>query len=163
VRVVLIGFMGAGKTTVAKQLSELSSLPWLEMDALVLEKTGAKNMGEVFAMGGELLLRETEIAIAKEWGDREYPIISTGGGVVHNQIIVDYFKAGGAKIVFLHAPFEEIAKRLESDRTRPLFSDLRGAKKLYDLRLPLYLHSADLVVEAAGRAPDEIARIIIGK
>ncbi len=56
--IVLIGFMGSGKSTVAKRLSKLLGLSSLEMDEIVYQKTNTSNMQEVFAKGGELLLRE---------------------------------------------------------------------------------------------------------
>lgn len=159
---MLIGFMGSGKSTVAKRLSELLGVSWVEMDELVYQKTGARNMHEVFAKGGELLLRETEIAIAKEFVSRENLVISTGGGVVLNKIILDYFKETGGKVIFLHAKFEQIAKRLEGDDSRPLFKDVTNAKKLYDFRLPLYLNYADEVIDVGSRTADEIALKIKG-
>ena len=155
--IVLIGFMGSGKSSVARHLSALLGHACLEMDDLVLEKTGSKDMHEVFAKGGELLVRETEIAIAKEYAAHSNLVISTGGGVVMNQIILDFFKKNGAKIVYLQTSFDEIARRLENDRARPLFQDMQSAKKLYDFRLPLYLNAADLIIDTEGRSPQEIA------
>ena len=148
---ILIGFMGSGKSSVAKALHKLLSFPVVEMDDLVYQKTKTRNMHEVFAKGGELLLRETEIAIAKEIGSKGHFIISTGGGVVLNQIILDYL---GGKVIFLNVPFEQIAKRLEGDDSRPLLKD---AKKLYDFRLPLYLHYADEVIDVNGKSAEQIA------
>lgn len=148
--ILLIGFMGSGKTTVAKSLSKLLNLPWIEMDDLVYQKTHTKNMHEVFAKGGELLLRESEIAIAKEYAPKTNMILSSGGGIVLNKIILDYYKKHNWKVIFLHVSFETIAKRLQDENTRPLFKDLTSAKKLYDFRLPLYMTYADIVVDAEG-------------
>jgi len=155
--IVLIGFMGSGKSTLAKALSKLLGLATVEMDDLVYQKTSTRNMHEVFAKGGELLLRETEIAIAKEYASKKNVVIAAGGGVVLNKIILDYFKATGGKVIFLHARFEHIAKRLEGDEARPLFKDLTSAKKLYDFRLPLYLNYADEILDVNSRSADEIA------
>lgn len=150
--IVLIGFMGCGKSTVAHHLSGLLAFPVVEMDALVHQKTGTQTMQEVFAKGGELLLRETEIALAKEYSTKKELVISTGGGAVLNKIIIDYFKRGGAKVVYLEAAFETIAQRLKNDTSRPLFG--RGA---YDARLPLYERYADLRVNVNTASPEEIA------
>ena len=119
-------------------------------------------MHEVFAKGGEILLRETEIAIAKETASTQNAIISAGGGVVLNKIILDYFKQEGRKAIFLNASFETIVKRLDKDRSRPLFKDLTIVKKLYDLRLPLYLNYADEIIDVNSRSAEEIALIIKG-
>lgn len=154
--IVLIGFMGSGKSTVAQALSSLLGLAHVEMDQLVHQKTQTQTMDELFAKGGELLLRQTEIAIAQEIASQKGAVISTGGGVVLNKIVIDYFKRDGAKVVFLDASLDEIAKRLEKDRSRPLFGD----PKLYNFRLPLYRTYADLVVETDRKTPQEIARMI---
>ncbi len=158
--IVLIGFMGSGKTTVAKQLSRQLRFPFIEMDDLVYQKTNTRNMHEVFALGGELLLRETEIAIAKEIASKKNLIVSAGGGVVLNKIILDYFKIQGGMVIFLNIPFEKVAERLSKDRERPLFKDIGNAKKIYDFRLPLYLHYADAVIDVHALSPDQVAQKI---
>jgi shikimate kinase len=160
--IVLIGFMGSGKSTVAKHLSELLDFLAIEMDELVYRKTSTKNMHEVFAKGGEILLRETEIAIAKEYAAKENLVISAGGGVVLNKIILDYFKEAGGKVFFLNARFETVVKRLEGDASRPLFKDITSTKKLYDFRLPLYLNYADEIIDVDSRSAKEIALKIKG-
>lgn len=154
--IVLIGFMGSGKSTVAKQLSEIMGYSLVEMDQLVYQKTASKDMYEVFEKGGELLLRETEIEIAKEYAKKERQVISTGGGVILNKIILDYFKENGAKVFFLHADFDHIAKRLIKTSSRPLFQNLAEARKLYDFRLPIYMHYADEVLDVNAKTADEI-------
>lgn len=150
--IVLIGFMGCGKSSVATQLSALLGFPAVEMDALVYQKTGTQTMQQLFARGGELLLRETEIALAREYAAKKELVISTGGGVVLNKIIIDYFKQSDAKIVYLEAAFETIAARLKHDTSRPLFG-----KDAYDARLLLYARYADLCVDANTASPREIA------
>jgi len=151
--IVLIGFMGSGKSSVAKALSLLLGFTIVEMDKLVCQRVGARNMHEVFALGGECLLRETEIALAKEYAEKTDQVVSTGGGVVLSPIIFDYLKE--AKVIFLNASFETIQERLKGDNTRPLFTD--EARKLYDFRLPLYLHYADEIIDVDSQSAEEIA------
>lgn len=155
--IILIGFMGSGKTTVAKSLSKLLDRSWIEMDDLVYQKTNTHSMHEVFEKGGELLLRETEIEIAKEYASKKNLVISTGGGIVLNKITLDYFKEMEGKIFFLQAHFDTITKRLEGDTSRPLFKDLTTAKKLYDFRAPLYLNYADEIINVDFLSADEIS------
>ncbi len=155
--ILLIGFMGSGKSTVAQHLSKLLGLTCVEMDQLVYDKTQTNNMDEVFAKGGETLLRETEIEIAKEYASKKNQVISTGGGIVMNKIILDYFKAGESKVIFLHASFHKISQQLAGDCSRPLFRDLKMAKELYDFRLPLYATYADATIEVDPHTPSEIA------
>jgi shikimate kinase len=158
--IILIGFMGCGKSTLAKLLSQRLGFSWMDMDELVYQKTNTQNMHEVFAKGGELLLRETELAIVKEYASKSGYVISTGGGVVLNKIILDYFREGGSRVIFLHVPFEQIAERLKGDCSRPLFSNGASAKKMYDFRLPLYIQYADEIIEVDKETVEEVAEKI---
>jgi shikimate kinase len=159
-KIILIGFMGSGKSSVTKTLCHLLKLPILEMDDLVFQKTNTKNMHEVFEKGGELLLRETEIAIAQEYASTDNIVISTGAGVVLNKIILDYLKEPDGKIFFLNATFQTIAVRLADDALRPLFKNSAEAESLYHFRQPLYLKYADQVNEVDKKSVEEIAQEI---
>lgn len=158
--IILIGFMGSGKSTVGKALRDLLGFSLVEMDEIVCQKTSSKTMTDLFAKGGEKLLRKTEALVAKDYVDQKRLIISTGGGVVLNPAILDNFKIVGGKVFFLNAPFELIAKRLEKDKTRPLFTNLLNAKAIYKDRLPLYHHYADEIVNITTQSPEELALII---
>lgn len=160
-KIILIGFMGSGKSSVAKKLSDLLALPTLEMDELIFQKTKTKSMHEVFALGGEALLREKEMEVAQEYASMSNIIVSTGGGVVLNQVILNKFKIANAKIFFLNASFETIATRLANDRSRPLFKNDVEAKSLYHFRHPLYLKYADHMIEVDHKSIEEIALEII--
>lgn len=159
-KIILIGFMGSGKSSVAKQLSRILNLPMLEMDELVLQKTLTNCMQEVFEKGGEFLLRETELAIAQEFAVKDHRVISTGGGVVLNKIILDYLKKPNGKIFFLNASFQTIAFRLKEDVKRPLFKNIGEAESLYHFRQPLYLKYADHIIEVDTKSIEKIAQEI---
>ncbi len=158
--IILIGFMGSGKTTLAKQLGPMLNMPVLEMDRLVLEKTGKPNMQTLFADSGELLLRETEIAIAKQYAGVSDTIVSTGGGVVLNKIVLDYLKGKHGITFFLNAPFHLLAKRVTEYTNRPLFQNIVEAESLYHFRQPLYLKYADHVLDVENKSIEEVAHEI---
>jgi shikimate kinase len=159
-KIVLIGFMGAGKTTVAKLLAEKLKLEFIDTDALVIKKSGRSTGKEIFEKDGELSFRELEIAVAKELKNKKNAILATGGGVVMNKIILDYLGQDGL-IIFLKTSFDESKNRvLES--LRPLFQDAVKAKELYNFRLPLYEHYANIILETDNKTAEEVATIILG-
>lgn len=160
-KIILIGFMGSGKSSVAKQLGFLLGFPVVEMDDLVCHQTNSSNMHEVFAKGGEILLREMEIAIAKEYAFSQRCIVSTGAGIVMNKIILDYLQKSNGKIFFLNTPFHTIKERLIHDSSRPLFQNISEAESLYCLRQPLYLTYADHIIETEHKSIKDIATEIL--
>lgn len=162
-KIILIGFMGSGKSSVGRQLSHLLKLPLADMDEIVLQKTETNCMHEVFAKGGEFLLRETEIAIAQEFSVKDKGVISTGGGVVLNKIILDYLKMPNGKVFFLNAAFQTILPRLIEDARRPLLKNIEEAESLYHFRQPLYLKYADHIIEVDQKSVEKIAQEIAEK
>jgi shikimate kinase len=151
--------MGAGKTTIAKLLAKRLNLEHADMDKLVIEKSGRKSDTEIFETDGELAFRELEIAIAKELAKKQNVIISTGGGIVMNKIILDYLNDKGT-VIFLKNTFETSQKRVDNGM-RPLFQDKKKAKQLYNLRLPLYEYYANIIVETDKKLPKQIVDEII--
>jgi shikimate kinase len=160
--IILIGFMCSGKTTVAPLLAKKLLKEVVEIDDLV-RKTAKKTTEEIFSQYGEVGYREFEIAVAKSLRNKNNVIISTGGGSVMNKIIIDYLKNTDNKIVFLDTPFELLKKRLDPKIPRPLFNDLNVAKKLYELRLPLYNAYADIKIQTQNKTPKKITEEIIKK
>lgn len=156
--------MGSGKSTVAKALGRILDFAVVEMDDLVYEKTKTKDMQEVFVKGGEMLLRETEIAIAKEYSSVDNVVVSTGGGVVLNKIILDYLRQQEGVVVFLRANFATLSLRLKGDSSRPLFQNRSQALSLYQDRQPLYVKYADKIIDVDGKSVtaivQEISRLI---
>lgn len=159
--IILIGFMGSGKTTVGKALSKEYMRDFLEMDAHILKKTGFKNMSELFDKKGEDFLRQNEAELASEIKNRDGLIVSTGGGVVINSTLMKDLKSNKSKVIFLHSSFDELMKRVEKDKTpRPLFKDRKEAVKLYNFRLPLYKKYADFFIRTNGKTVKEIVHEI---
>ena len=154
-KIVLIGFMGAGKTTVGKEIAKKIHLPFVEMDELVLKKSGRKTINDIFQNKGEPYFRELEIAVAKKLKDKNNMVVSTGGGVVMNKIIIDYLKTGGV-VFYLNSSFQTAVKRLINFTDRPLFKNKKKAKKLYDFRQPLYKQYADYIINTNNKSVDEV-------
>lgn len=159
-KIILIGFMGAGKTTIGKILAKKLKMDLIEMDELVLKKSKRKTINEIFALDGERRFRELEIEVGRELKNVDEVVISTGGGVVMNKIILDYLKEGNGQIIFLKTSFAEIVKRLKNTSDRPLFKDKNKAKKLFDLRRRLYEEYSDYIVETDNKNPQLIVKEI---
>ncbi|MDA1316393.1 MAG: AAA family ATPase [bacterium] len=160
--IILIGFMGSGKSTVGKAIAKKMSFEFREMDALILEQTGFADMKALFLKKGESLLRESEIALSKELALLTNTVVSTGGGVVMNKIIIDTFKKHSAIVFYLHAPFELLTKHIASDSTpRPLFNTIEKAQSLFEFRLPLYKNLSDHTIDIQEKSVEEIADEII--
>ncbi len=160
--IILIGFMGAGKTTIAKKLAAELDFKYIDMDTVIVEKSGRKSDREIFEKDGEIAFREFEILVANELKDEQNHVISTGGGIVMNQVSIAYLKKNGV-VVFLQTGFETAKSRVHQDEPPPLFKDKEKAKELYDLRQPLYHFYADVIVETDDKNPNEVAQEVIQK
>ncbi|MCU0857640.1 MAG: shikimate kinase [Pontiellaceae bacterium] len=136
--IILIGFMGTGKTVTGRELAKLTGMELIDMD-LLIEARRKKTIPEIFAQNGEPAFRAMERELVIELSQRTGIIISAGGGIVLNpDNLADFAKSG--LVVCLTASPETIFQRLEKDTTRPLLS---GDKKtqiaaLLEKRKPLY-------------------------
>lgn len=136
--IILIGFMGTGKTVTGRALAKKTGMELVDMDSLV-ETRWKRSIADIFATDGEPAFRVMERELVQELSKRENLIISTGGGIVLNPDNLADFEASGL-VVCLTASPETIFARLEHDTTRPLLS---GDKKdqiiaLLESRRPLY-------------------------
>lgn len=160
-KLVLIGFMGSGKTTVAKILAKKLNLEEIEMDDLIIKRAG-KNINQIFNEDGESRFRELETEVSKSLMNKNNCVISSGGGIVINKINLRFLKNKG-KIIFLKTSFLEIKKRLKDIEDRPLFKNKRLAEKLFKLRQKLYEKYSDLTVDTDGKSVEEITYEIISQ
>ena len=124
--IVLVGFMGTGKTTVGRLLAEKTGMPLVDMDASIEERSG-KSISDIFAQDGEQHFRALEREVVLELSAREGQIISTGGGIVLNpDNIADFEKTG--LVVCLLADAETVLARVRHDSTRPLLAGDKEAQ-----------------------------------
>jgi shikimate kinase len=160
--IVLIGFMGSGKSSVAFELGKKLNMKTKETDTLVLAKSKRKSIKDIFLIDGEIRFRELEIEIAKKLSGEKEIVISTGGGIVMNKICIDYLKQNGT-VIFLSTTFAEIERRLKGDTTRPLFMDKKQAQKLFMMRKQLYKNYTSVTIKTDGKSIDEITHLIMKK
>ena len=146
-KIILIGFMGSGKTEVSKKLSTILDLPLVELDNLTLKLSGRKSISEIFKLDGVVKFRDFE-KLALESIEDENAIISMGGGSDLELI--------SGKIIYLKTSFELIAERLKDKIDRPLFDDEAG--KLYESRCPIYEKFADITINTDLLSVDEVCQ-----
>jgi len=159
--IVLTGFMGTGKTSVAKQLSSMLGMKIVDMDSEI-EKTQGKTINDIFAHQGEPFFRDLETEMAQIVSSMEHVIISTGGGVVLRPENIEYLRRNGI-VVCLMASANTIMKRTRSSEERPLLKvddPLAKITEMLDVRKPFY-KNADLVIDTEGKSPRQVAEEII--
>ncbi|MDD2828565.1 MAG: shikimate kinase [Sulfuricurvum sp.] len=163
--IVLIGFMGVGKGSVARAMVKRSKFIALDTDDII-ESIENRPIKKIFAEEGEEYFRNLERKTAR-WLKKsvENTIISTGGGFYK----VPALRKVGT-IVLLNAPFDTIYERILSHvdapkklKKRPLLQDLEKARALYEERLPQYLKVANIVIDVSNKEIDSIAKEILKK
>jgi len=153
-KIILIGFMGCGKTSIASVLAKKLNLEVIEMDNLILKKSDRKSISEIFSLDGEEHFRDLETIVVKEISGLNDVIISTGGGIVTKERNLKHLKNG--TIFFLKTSFEIIEKRLQADNMRPLFKNKIKARELFDLRQKIYGKWAHQIILTDKKSIDEV-------
>lgn len=162
--IVLIGFMGCGKSTVGRELQQRLGYPLVDMDQTI-EQRAAKPITAIFEDDGEAVFRDMETALLHELNDPQAPrrIISTGGGVVGRAENRALLKDLGY-VVWLRAPTAVILERTMKNRSRPLLHTDDPAARIETLmeeRRPLYQETAHLKLDTAGLCCSEVATGIL--
>lgn len=162
--VFLIGFMGAGKSTIAKKLREDLQMELVEMDARIVEEQGM-SINDIFAQYGEDHFRDIESQLIVTLGEEGNTIVSCGGGVVVRPQNVEYMKKSG-KVVFLSATPETIYDRVKNSTERPILNghmNVEYIAELMEKRRALYEAAADIKIDTDQKSREEICKEIIDK
>ncbi|MBU1261367.1 shikimate kinase [bacterium] len=160
--IVLIGFMGSGKTSVAKELSRRLNLPYIDSDQRI-EAEEKRPISQIFAEDGEGYFRDKEIEAIENLSERRGWIISTGGGVVLNPENIFNLKKNG-NIFYLKTTASVIYNRIKDDSTRPLVNvsePQERIEKLLQIRTRLYEEAADYIIDTSSLTVDEVVDKII--
>jgi shikimate kinase len=156
-RVVLVGFMGAGKSTVGPLVAQRLGWTFLDLDDDI-EAATRRTVPEIFATDGEAAFRAAERAAAERAGRRERLVLATGGGaftVPETRRVLQQ----GAMTVWLRCTLDALLARIPTDGSRPLAANRATIGPLLAGREPSYA-LADLTVDTTHTAPADAARII---
>lgn len=156
--IILLGFMGTGKTSVAKKLAEDLGMRFVEMDSVISERE-EMSINSIFSKKGEPYFRKVEGDIVKELSNKKGMVISAGGGVVLNPINISELQKNGILICLNAAP-EEIFRRIKNEKHRPLLNvedPLKKIKELLDYRKPYY-NKIPVQIDTTGKNIDEVVK-----
>ena len=154
---MLVGFMGAGKTTVGLALARRLGWRFRDLDRWI-EQRHAMTVAEIFRTHGEAFFRAEEVRAARAAGRLRRHVVAAGGGAFAAEATRKALQRG-ALVVWLRCSEEELWRRLPHDGSRPLAQGRGRMRALLALREPSY-RLADLVVDTSRAAPDRVAQRI---
>lgn len=160
--VFLIGLMGSGKTTIGQLLAKRLQLPFIDSDHELELRTGV-SVATIFEIEGEPAFRHREAAIIEELSGRESIVLGTGGGAILDPQTRRLLRERGM-VVYLHSTAETSYERIRRNRDRPLLmvtDPLLRLRQLYELRNPLYVETAHVVVESYRDRPTAVVNDIV--
>jgi len=156
--IFLIGFMGAGKTTVGRELARLLDYAFLDLDELIARQVG-KSVQEIFAELGEAEFRRLEREAIRSCKQLTRAVVALGGGAYESEKNRALLRDIG-RTIWLDCPLEVCFERIRGDTSRPLLGDEKAMSKLLEQRRTAYAE-ADQAVQAGEGSPDQIAIEIV--
>lgn len=160
--VILIGFMGAGKTSVGQAYARKTGLPFVDTDQMI-EEEASMTISDIFRLKGEDYFRETETGVLKKLlSEEDLKVISVGGGLPLREENRALLKKLG-KVIFLQVTADTVVKRLKGDTTRPLLQGnhvRERAEELLAFRNPIYRQAASVTIAVDEKTVDEIVNLI---
>lgn len=165
--ILLVGLMGTGKSTVARQLSQKFGLDCLDTDRMI-ESRSNKTVREIFAESGEQSFRDLESEVLAECLERQIPCVIAGaGGIVvreaNRDVINSCRSSGHVIVVWLHALPNVLVARTSKGAHRPLLDDDREGTlvRLANEREPLYASVSDIVVDVSERSVESTVNLLV--
>ena len=163
-KLVLIGPMGAGKSTVGNEIANQLNLPFADTDTLI-EADQGKSVSEIFIEDGEAHFRIVEESIVLDALIDQDGVLSLGGGAVMNSEIAKALKSSPAKKVFLDISLSAVVPRIGFDTPRPLLmvNPRQRWNELMEQRRPTYEALADLQIDVSNLSVAEVVSKIVGE
>jgi shikimate kinase len=156
--------MGAGKTTMGRQLARKLHLEFIDSDRVIEERTGV-DIPLIFEMEGEEGFRKREEAVIDELTQKPDIILATGGGAVLKPSNRQHLKQRGT-VIYLHSDISNLIERVRHDKNRPLLQTDDPEAKLRELmaiREPLYRETADITINTGERSIRSVINVILDR
>lgn len=160
--IMLIGFMGTGKSTIADKLKEKLQVEQIEMDVLIAKEAGM-SIPEIFETYGEDHFRDLETAMLRKFQEKKPVVVSCGGGVVLREENIEIMKGQG-RIVLLTASPQTIYERVKNSTDRPVLNgnmNVEYISSLMEKRRARYEAAADITVATDKKTVEEICQEIL--
>ena len=164
-KIILVGMMGAGKTTIGKLLSNKLGYDFIDLDKIIEEKSGVK-INTIFEIEGETGFRERELQVLSDSIEKDKVIISTGGGIVTNEKSRAHLIKHNALIIYLKANLQILCNRLKNDNSRPILNvddKEQVIEKILVEREPYYQDLADMDIDTSHMKSIDVVKFIIKK
>ena len=155
--VVLIGFMGAGKTSVGRALAARLELPFVDLDEEIA-RAAHSSIPEIFAARGEKGFRALEREAARSTLAGTEAVVALGGGA--GEAAETRSALGGATVVYLELSLEEVLRRIGDKQSRPMLQ-LHDPEALHARRRPLYESVADITIAVDGKTVEEVVADVV--
>lgn len=162
--IFLVGPMGAGKSTIGRQLAKALHRKFYDSDKVIEKRTGV-SISWIFEMEGEAGFRDRESKIIEELTGLENVVLATGGGVVLSEQNREFLRSRG-HVIYLSATAEQLYRRTARDKKRPLLQTGDRRKQIDDLlakRDPLYRDIADVVIKTSDQSIQHTVNEVIKK
>lgn len=153
--IFFVGFLGAGKSTLARNLGKLFCRPYVDTDQLV-ERALGMSVCDVFASRGEEGFRDEETKVLEGLASRKSLLVSCGGGVVERAENCELMHRMGV-VVYLDGDLSDSLRQMRCPERRPDLGDISHAKALFWHRRPLYQQTADITIDIRNRTFEQVA------
>ena len=164
-KIILVGMMGAGKTTIGKLLSNKLGYDFIDLDKIIEEKSGVK-INTIFEIEGEAGFRDRELQVLRDSIEKDKVIVSTGGGIVTNVESRACLIKNDALIIYLRANLQTLCNRLKNDNSRPILNvenKEQIIERILEEREPYYKDLADMDVDTSHMKSIDVVKFILKK
>lgn len=155
--IFFIGFLGAGKSTLARNVGTMFKRRFIDTDRLVVRRCG-KSVTEIFETEGEERFRELETSALRSLQSERSLLVSCGGGIVETPVNIELMHEMGI-CVYLEGDFEDSIRQIRRCDTRPDFRSPEHAARLFEHRRPLYHQAADITLDIRNKSFEDVSYV----